>query len=227
MEEEEEEGHHARPTDPIQPRHPLFGTAHPSTAILPLAGGRRRAGRARGSTRGRSTGYSFPGVLGPFRDQAVAAAGLGGGAGWELQGDSVHICSPALRGWRVGGGRGGGQQAPSPLSRAAQEGQTMRLAAPSPGSRRLPLFRSSSPLPATSFLPAGKRGTHPSRRHHHTGRQSDAFCFYSINAAIYTRKKKNNNNETMKFQTLTVKNQILPKNQPELKDSPHVRLYIK
>lgn len=31
----------------------------------------------------------------------------------------------------------------------------------------------------------------------------------------------------MKFQTLTVKNQILPKNQPELKDSPRVRLYIK
>lgn len=33
-------------------------------------------------------------------------------------------------------------------------------------------------------------------------------------------QEKKNNNETMKFQTLTVKNQILPKNQPELKDSP-------
>lgn len=103
----------------------------------------------------------------------------------------------------------------------------MHLAAPSPGSWRLPLFRSSSPLPATSFLLVGKQSTHPSSRHHHTGRQSDAFCFYSINAAIYTREKKKKNNETMKFQTLTLKNQILPKNQPELKDSPHVRLYIK
>lgn len=45
--------------------------------------------------RSQSTTCSPSEVLGPFGDQAPAVAGLGGGAGWELQGDSIHICSPA------------------------------------------------------------------------------------------------------------------------------------
>lgn len=40
----------------------------------------------------------------------------------------------------------------------------------------------------TSFLPGGIEA-HPGPQYH-TARPRDAFCFYSINAAIYTRKKK-------------------------------------
>lgn len=79
-------------------------------------------------------------------------------------------------------------------------------------SQSSPLFR-STPLSRSDPSPTPQAGT--------------AMLSAFIQLMQQSIQEKNNNNETMKFQTLTVKNQILPKNQPELKVSPCVRLYIK